>query len=76
MVNPVQSSGDQTLQDGKDGKDVVLPASLYATVPLRNLDGSGYLRGAWANVRTSTGTPPYSVDAEFFTPATRTSSSR
>ncbi len=63
-VNPVQSSGDQGLTDQKDSATAV-PASEYATVPLRNLDGSGYLRGAWANVQSSTGTPAYSLAGHF-----------
>lgn len=65
-VNPVQSTGDQTLVDGKDGKAAAMPAAAYATAELRNLDGSGFLRGDWANVRTSTGTPAYSTANEFF----------
>ena len=65
MVNPVQSSNDQTLTDDKDAKSAV-PASAYATVPLLNLDGSGYLRGAWAYVESSTGTPAYSSKGQYF----------
>jgi hypothetical protein len=53
-VNPVQSSGDQDLSDQKDSATAV-PASEYATVSLRNLDGTGYLSGSWANVRSTTG---------------------
>ncbi|MEO7235004.1 MAG: M36 family metallopeptidase [Lapillicoccus sp.] len=64
MVNPVQSSGDQTLTDQKDA-DAAVPASAYATVQLRNLDGSGYLRGSWANVQSATGTPAYSTTNTF-----------
>jgi zinc metalloprotease ZmpB len=64
MVNPVQSSGDQTLTDQKDAASAV-PASAYATVPLRNLDGSGYLTGTWANVRSATGDPAYSTTNTF-----------
>ncbi len=63
-VNPVQSSGNQGLTDQKDSASAV-PASEYATVPLGNLDGSGYLRGAWANVESSTGTPAYSLAGTF-----------
>ncbi len=59
MVNPVQSSGDQSLTDDKDSATAV-PESEYVRVPLRNLDGSGYLRGAYAVVESSTGTPAYS----------------
>lgn len=54
MVNPVQSSGDQSLTDGKDGNAAV-PASAYAVAALRNLDGSGSLSGRWATVRSDTG---------------------
>lgn len=63
-VNPVQSSGDQSLTDDKDSASAV-PASEYAEVELRNLDGSGYLRGSWANVESSTGTPAYSRTGEY-----------
>ena len=59
-VNPVQSSGDQSLTDMKDS-DAAVPMSEYASVQLRNLDGSGYLRGTWANVQSSTGTPAFST---------------
>ena len=53
-VNPVQSSGNQALTDMKDS-DAAVPLSEYASVPLRNLDGSGYLRGKWATIQSSTG---------------------
>jgi hypothetical protein len=59
MVNPVQSSGDQSLSDDKDSATAV-PGSEYAAVELRNLDGSGFLSGAWASVRSTTGSPAYS----------------
>jgi hypothetical protein len=65
MVNPVQSSGDQSLTDQDDAASAV-PASAYATVQLRNLDGSGYLRGAWAVVDSATGTPAYSTTGSYF----------
>ncbi|MFF4578528.1 M4 family metallopeptidase [Streptomyces sp. NPDC001389] len=54
MVNPVQSSGDQSLTDGKDGNAAV-PESAYTLAALRNLDGSGSLSGKWAAVRSETG---------------------
>jgi zinc metalloprotease ZmpB len=63
-VNPVQSSGNQDLTDMKDS-DAAVPLSEYAQVQLRNLDGSGYLRGKWANVQSSTGTPAFSTTNEF-----------
>ncbi len=65
MVNPVQSSNDQNLTDDKDAKSAV-PMSAYAEVPLNNLDGSGYLRGKWAYVESSTGTPAYSKQGQYF----------
>jgi zinc metalloprotease ZmpB len=63
-VNPVQSSGNQGLTDMKDS-DAAVPLSEYAQVQLRNLDGSGYLRGKWANVQSSTGTPAFSTTNTF-----------
>ncbi|WP_436492893.1 M36 family metallopeptidase [Actinokineospora sp. HUAS TT18] len=64
MVNPVQSSGNQALTDGKDA-DSAVPASAYVTVPLRNLDGSGTLTGKWVNVRAETGNPARATDGRF-----------
>lgn len=64
MVNPVQSSGDQALTDQKDAASAV-PDSAYAIAALRNLDGSGYLRGSWANVESATGTPAFSTTNSF-----------
>jgi hypothetical protein len=64
MVNPVQSSGDQDLTDQKDSADAV-PESEYFDAPLHNLDGSGYLRGAWVTVQSATGTPAYSTTNTF-----------
>ena len=63
-VNPVQSTGIQTLTDDKDAASAV-PATAYATVPLRNLDGSGYLVGKWANVLSNTGPAAYSTTNTF-----------
>ncbi len=64
MVNPVQSSGIQSLTDQKDAAGAV-PASEYARVELRNLDGSGHLVGRWVNVRSTTGVPAYSPTNTF-----------
>ena len=64
MVNPVQSTGNQGLTDQKDSATAV-PAAAYATVQLRNLDGSGHLSGKYADVTTSTGTPAYSTTNTF-----------
>lgn len=60
MVNPVQSSNDQGLTDQKDAASAV-PESAYAQVPLTHLDGSGYLRGDYAVIESSTGAPAYST---------------
>ncbi|WP_137991753.1 M4 family metallopeptidase [Streptomyces vilmorinianum] len=62
MVNPVQSSGDQSLTDAKDSVGAV-PASAYASAALRNLDGSGGLSGRWAYVRSDTGASAKTADA-------------
>jgi hypothetical protein len=64
MVNPVQSSGIQTLTDQKDSATAV-PDSEYRDMTLRNLDGSGYLRGDWVTVQSATGTPAFSTTNTF-----------
>jgi zinc metalloprotease ZmpB len=64
VPNPVQSTGDETLTDQKDS-DAAVPASAYYQVALTNLDGSGYLRGDWANVVSETGSPAYSPTNTF-----------
>ncbi|MEU6894635.1 M36 family metallopeptidase [Streptomyces sp. NPDC046557] len=68
MVNPVQSSGDQTLTDGKDAADAV-PASAYTTASLRNLDPGGALSGRWAYVRSDTGSSAKTSEAAGYTRA-------
>lgn len=62
--NPVASLQDQTLTDQNDADYPALQAA-YRTVTLTNLDGSGYLRGDWANVRGETGDPAYSATNTF-----------
>jgi hypothetical protein len=64
MVNPVQSSDDQNLTDQKDSATAV-PDSEYRNMELRNLDGSGYLRGDWVTVQSATGTPAFSTTNTF-----------
>ncbi len=64
MVNPVQSSGDQTLTDMNDARSAV-PASAYAVAPLRHLDGSGYLSGKYVQVQSATGAAAYSATSTF-----------
>src|SRR5512139_420132 len=56
--NPVASLQDQSLTDQKDADYPALQPA-YQNVTLTNLDGSGYLIGDWANVRSSTGDPAY-----------------
>jgi len=62
--NPVASLQDQTLTDQKDADYPALQPA-YRIVTLTNLDGSGYLRGDWANITSETGTPAYSPDNTF-----------
>jgi zinc metalloprotease ZmpB len=64
VPNPVQSLGDESLTDQKDS-DAAVPAAAYHAVTLTNLDGSGYLRGDWANVVSETGSPAYSPTNTF-----------
>ena len=64
LPNPVQLLGDESLTDQKDS-DSAVPASAYRTVTLHDLDGSGFLRGKWANVASETGNPAYSVTNTF-----------
>src|SRR5512139_3558992 len=62
--NPVASLQDQSLTDQKDADYAALQPA-YQIVTLTNLDGSGYLRGDWANIRSETGAPAYSPDNTF-----------
>jgi hypothetical protein len=57
--NPVASLQDQTLTDQNDADYPALQPA-YRMVTLTNLDGSGYLRGDWANITSETGAPAYS----------------
>ena len=64
LPNPVAALQNQSLTDQKDADYAALwPA--YRIVTLTNLDGSGYLRGDWANIRSETGTPAYSPSNTF-----------
>ncbi|MET9271555.1 M4 family metallopeptidase [Kribbella sp. NPDC003557] len=65
IPNPVQSSGDESLTDQKDSAAAV-PRGDYYEVTLTDLDGSGYLSGTWANVRSTTGTPAYTTNGTYF----------
>ena len=62
--NPVASLGDQSLTDQKDANYPALQPA-YRTVTLTNLDGSGSLRGDWANVISETGNPAFSSTNTF-----------
>ena len=62
--NPVADLQDQTLTDRKDA-DYVELAKAYHRVTLTNLDGSGYLRGDYANVLSETGDPAFSPTNDF-----------
>jgi hypothetical protein len=59
VSNPVQSLGDESLTDQKDS-DAAVPAAAYYDVGLTHLDGSGYLRGDYADIYSSTGNLAYS----------------
>jgi len=64
LPNPVAELQDQSLTDQKDADYAALQPA-YHIVTLTNLDGSGYLRGEWANIRSETGAPAYSPDNTF-----------
>jgi len=59
--NPVATSGDTSLTDRRDADYAALNDE-RVSVPLVALDGSGYLRGTWANVVSATGNPAYETD--------------
>jgi zinc metalloprotease ZmpB len=64
VPNPVSSLGDESLTDQKDS-DGAVPAAGYHAVTLTNLDGSGYLRGDYADVYSSTGNLAFSPTNTF-----------
>jgi hypothetical protein len=64
LPNPVADLKDQTLTDQKDADYQALQPA-YHTVDLTNLDGSGYLQGDWANIRSETGDPAFSSTNTF-----------
>ena len=57
--NPVADLQNQSLTDQRDA-DYAALAAAYHRVVLTNLDGSGFLRGDYANVLSETGDPAYS----------------
>jgi zinc metalloprotease ZmpB len=64
LPNPVAALQNQNLTDQKDADYAQLQPA-YRVVTLTNLDGSGYLRGDWANIVSETGNPAYSPDNVF-----------
>ena len=62
--NPVASLGDQSLTDQKDADYPALQPA-YKVVTLTNLDGSGYLKGDWANIYSETGDAAFSSTNTF-----------
>lgn len=64
LPNPVAELGIQSLTDQRDANYAELQPA-YHIVTLTNLDGSGYLRGDWVNVRNETGDPAYSPTNTF-----------
>jgi len=64
LPNPVAYLGNQSLTDQKDANYPELQDA-YQMVDLTNLDGSGYLRGDWANVRSETGNAAFSSNNTF-----------
>jgi zinc metalloprotease ZmpB len=64
LPNPVAELGDQSLTDQKDADYAALQPA-YHIVTLTNLDGSGYLRGDWANIRSETSDRAFSATNTF-----------
>jgi zinc metalloprotease ZmpB len=64
LPNPVADLQDQSLTDQKDADYAALQPA-YHNVTLTNLDGSGYLRGDWANVVSGTGNLAFSPTNTF-----------
>jgi hypothetical protein len=64
LENPVVTSGDTSLRDRKDA-DYFALNSQRVSVPLRFLDGSGFLHGRYAYVVSETGDPAFETDCTF-----------
>jgi len=64
LPNPVQDLGIETLTDQKDA-DYAALAPAYHRVTLTALDGSGTLTGAYARVKSSTGSAATAVAGAF-----------
>ena len=72
VTNPVQSLGDESLTNQKDA-DAAVPQAAYHEVALTNVDGSGFLRGDFADVVTETGKAAFSSTNTFPTSTRATS---
>ena len=59
-----QDLGDQSLTDQGDADYAALQPA-YHIVQLTDLDGSGFLRGSWAEIVSETGSPAYSPTNTF-----------
>ncbi|MDX3656154.1 M36 family metallopeptidase [Streptomyces sp. ID05-26A] len=62
--NPVSSQQNQNLKDDNDA-DSAVPASAYKTVTLSNLDGSGYLKGNYAQLTGAKSKLAYNKNNKF-----------
>ncbi|MET9232439.1 M36 family metallopeptidase [Lentzea sp. NPDC003310] len=62
--NPVSSQQNQNLKDADDA-DSAVPAAAYRTVALSNLDGSGYLKGSFAQLTGAKGKLAYNKGNKF-----------
>jgi len=62
--NPVAQLQDESLTDQKDADYAALQPA-YVTVQLTDLDGTGYLCGAWACVYSETGDPAFSTTGQY-----------
>lgn len=62
--NPVVSQQNQNLKDGNDA-DSAVPAAAYKSVTLSNLDGSGYLKGNYAQLTGAKSKLAYNKNNQF-----------
>lgn len=62
--NPVVALQDESLKDEADANSAV-PVAAYRSVPLLNLDASGFLRGRWAEITEAVGGLAQSSDGTF-----------
>jgi hypothetical protein len=64
LPNPVADLQNQSLTDQNDADYAALQPA-YHVRPLTNLDGSGFLRGDWATIRSTTGALAHSPTNTF-----------